>query len=131
MTATAHVASDGRVSVHFGQPYFVTPHAIQRFRERVRGARRWSDQRIIDTVRAGLQDAGPPYPPARTVAIAERSDQPRFVAIIEPPMPNQEWPAVVTIWGWGVCPILLRRKRCRGIDRRYRWLNGPRPESRP
>lgn len=125
MTVTAHVRPDGRVSVDFEQPYFVTAHAIRRARQRVREFRRCSDIEIVRAVMAGLQDAGPVYPITRTAAIGERRAAPRFVAICEPALPGKEWPSVVTVWGWGVCPILLRRKRCEGADKRYRWLNGP------
>lgn len=125
MSTTAHVSPDGRVRLHLEEPYFVTPHAIQRFRQRVRGFAHASDMEIVRIVMRGLQRAGPCYPPPRTIAVAERAAKPRFVAVIEPPPPGHEWPSVVTIWGWGICPFLLRRKR--GMhgqpDKRYRWLN--------
>lgn len=112
-----------RTATHVAEPYFVTPHAIQRARQRVAVFRRLGDQAIIETIRLGLQEAAPAYPPERTIAIAERSLHPRFVAIVEPPLPAQEWPSVVTVWGWGACPFLLRRKRCwPGPDKRYRYL---------
>lgn len=112
---------------HVDEPYFVTPHAMDRYRERVdEGAR---DYEIIRQVNRGLQGAGPSdgtgYPPDRTIALGVPGE---FVAIVEPPLPEHEWPSVVTIWGWGICPILLKRKGGPTNGWRfYRWLNGEYP----
>lgn len=110
-------------SVHVAEPYFVTPHAIERYQQRVRELS-WHE--VITRVQVALQGAGPSdgtgYPPDRTLAIGVPGE---FVAIIEPPLPDHEWPSVVTIWGWGLCPILLRRKGGPNVGWRfYRWLNG-------
>lgn len=105
------------------EPYWVTPHAVQRYRERVDRSASW--QSAIEAIQGGLQDAAP-YPPDRTIAIGNRGGG-RFVAIVQPARPpEQEWPQVVTIWGWTICPVLLKRKG-KGGKRRYRWLNGPGP----
>src|SRR5690606_31687268 len=82
MTSTAHAAL-GRTIVHFDEPYFVTPHAIRRYRERVG---RGSDMDIVRRINEGLQRAGPDYPTRRPVAIGDRRQ--RFVAIVEPPSPE-------------------------------------------
>lgn len=107
---------------HYDQPYFVTPHAVQRYQERV-GPRHLSFSEVVDRVNRGLQDAGPSdgYPPNRTIAIGVRGE---FVAVIEPPQEQfGPFPSVTTIWKWGVCPYLLRRKGGPRIGHRfYRWL---------
>lgn len=127
MTSTAHAAL-GRTIVHFDEPYFVTPHAIRRYRERVG---RGSDMDIVRRINEGLQRAGPDYPTRRPVAIGDRRQ--RFVAIVEPPSPEYgEWPQVVSVWAWHLCPILLRRKGgpVKGW-RRYRYLDPGSPELAP
>lgn len=120
---TVSALPDG--SVRFAEPYFVTPHAIQRYQERV--DRRLGWQEVVVAVNTALQGAGPSdgsgYPPDRTIALGVEG---RFVAIVEPPPPDREWPSVVTIWRWGVCPILLKRKGGPHVGHRfYRWLNRP------
>lgn len=120
------IRGDGKVE--WQEPYFVSPHAIQRYRERV--DRRVSDQEIIHHVQEGLQGVAPCYPPSgRPLAIADRART--FVAIIAPIERSPgEWPTVMTIWRWGTCPILLKRRDGRGRGRRhYRWLNGQFPGS--
>ena len=109
------------------EPYFVTPHAVERYRQRVRGD--ISHGEIVAHVQRSLQGAGPSdgtgYPPDRTIALGVPGE---FVAIVEPPLPEHEWPSVVTIWGWKICPILLKRKGGPTNGWRfYRWLNGPGP----
>lgn len=113
--------ADGRIEVP--EPYFVTRHAIERYQERVRSLG-W--QETIVEVQVRLQGASPSdgsgYPPDRTIALGVEGE---FVAIVEPPLPGHEWPSVVTIWGWDVCPILLRRRGGPNVGYRfYRWLNG-------
>jgi hypothetical protein len=106
----------------FAEPYFVSPHAVQRYRERVEPTA--APAAVIDRIQAGLTGQTPRYPIARTIAVADRWR--RFVAIIEPAAPGdvlRPWPAVATVWRYGLCPILLRRKRCAGGDKLYRYLN--------
>lgn len=118
-----------RQRAEVAEPYAVTAHAVRRFRERVHS---WADdQAIVDHIVASLQDAAP-YPPDRPIAIGNKFGG-EFVAVVMPPKEGQEWPQVVTVWGWRVCPLLLKNKgkgskrrdgkRGRG-ERYYRWLNG-------
>lgn len=107
--------------------YFITPHAVERYRQRV--DRRATYEQARAAIEAGVVGVAPCYPPqGRHIALGDRGR--RFVAIVAPPRPGQAWPSVVTVWGWGICPILLKRKRCRDGDRHYRWLNGPMTERR-
>ena len=43
--------------MRFNQPYFVSPHAVERFRERVCDI---PPAKVIETVQAALQDPGLP-----------------------------------------------------------------------
>lgn len=83
------------------RPYFVTPHAVARYRERVELI---LPRQAIADVQQALQS------PAWTV---ERDDVTfhgcvsptgrRYIAVVCPPLPGREWPAVVTIgehWRW-------------------------------
>lgn len=106
--------------------YFVTPHAVQRYRERV--DRRATYEHAIAAIERGIRGVAPCYPiQGRPIALGDRRR--KFVAIVAPPGEGREWPSVMTIWGWGICPILLRRMGgpVEGW-RHYRWLNGPMKE---
>ncbi|HEX7122388.1 MAG TPA: hypothetical protein VF178_08475, partial [Gemmatimonadaceae bacterium] len=107
--------------------YFVTPHAVERYRQRV--DRRATYEQAVAAIERGIRDVAPMYPPNRPIAIGDKRK--RFVAIVAPPRTEHgPWPSVMTVWGWGICPILLKRKRCRDGDRHYRWLSGPAPARR-
>ena len=110
-----------RGDVIYDQPYYVTRHACDRYRERVRRVR-GGDRRIIREINEALQGRAP-YPPDRDIAIGVPR---RFVAIVAPPLPEYDMPAVMTVWRWGCCPIMLKR-RGGPINgwRFYRWLNRP------
>lgn len=109
--------------------YWVSPHAVRRYQERVDKRARW--QEAIDAINRGIQGVAPQYPPeGRPIALGDRGR--KFVAIVAPPSPpEQPSPQVMTIWGWGMCPILLKRKDTVRGRRRYRWLNGPYPGRAP
>jgi len=116
---TVSALADG--SLEYAEPYYVTVHAMQRYRERVDG--RPSDREIIRRVNLALQGAGPGggYPPDRTLAIGVHRE---FVAVVEPTKPGEDMPAVVTIHGWP-SPIKMRKRGGTHAPLRYyRWLNG-------
>jgi hypothetical protein len=90
--------------VRFDRPYWITPHAVTRYRERV-GMDTASPEAIQDTIQAGLQYRDP-YPPTAKRHVASNAVQkeyggPRFVALIAPPNDSEaegEWPSVVTVY---------------------------------
>lgn len=85
----------GRTQESFACPFFVSPHAVDRYRQRVRRGATAAD--AIAEVQRALQGRLV-YPPPCTLAVCDR--QRRFVAIVAPPLPDQEWPSVVTIYAY-------------------------------
>lgn len=82
-------------SLEFAHPYFCTPHAVDRFRERI--APRATAARAIRDIQAGLQ-----APLAirsdgeRSLALCEVSGM-RFVAVVGKAEAGRAWPSVLTI----------------------------------
>ena len=111
-------------SIVVPEPYFVTPHAIDRYRERIDTRAGWHD--AVREINKALQGSGPEggYPFSRTIALGVPR---RFVAFVEPPGEHGPWPAVVTILKWSTDGQLLTRRGSAAVGYRYyRWQKGAR-----
>jgi hypothetical protein len=86
---------DGRVTAEVAQPLFVTPHAMRRWRERVRPDATEAD--AVREIQERLQGRMV-YPPRRPLAVSDRMRT--FVAVVAPPPAGQSWPSVVSVYRW-------------------------------
>lgn len=74
---------------------FITPHAVQQFRERIEDL---PYNQALTAILHSLNSAGPPHPTSNGAAVYVRTTAPyRFRAIVRPPAPDRKLPAVVTI----------------------------------
>lgn len=84
----------------FENPYFVTPHAVARYQERVDGAA--TAARVIDEIQAALQrpDRMADGRRGATLYGLHNSAGDEFCAVVMPPTDGRAWPQVVMVGEW-------------------------------
>jgi hypothetical protein len=95
---------------HVDTPFFVTPHAVDRFLGRIAP---WLSQReAIAAVQAALQ--GPVFRAVNargSQVVGCRYGGQRFIAVVEWDIEPERWPVVVTVgewWKWHECKKMWR-----------------------
>ena len=86
---------------HFEQPYFVTPHAVDQFKDRIEDI---SATEVIEAVQALLNDDPPRVPDSRNprdsdLFVGQHEGVVYYVPVVEPDEEHGDWPVVPTILG--------------------------------
>lgn len=99
----------------FPRPFFVTPHAVNRYRERVR--HRASAARAIEEIQRALQR--PEFVGLGRDGAAVcgcKIGNLRFCAVVMPPRTSDDWPVVLAVgewWRWHEFRRLWREEKVR------------------
>ncbi len=100
---------------HFKQPYYISPHAVQRFQEEVASL---PAHRVIEVIQEALQDPGEPIELERRggqLCPIFRCSYQGFIYYVPVAKGKGEWPAVPTVHGYGsIIHERIKRKLKKG-----------------